>query len=210
MPTLPHRTVRPVLLALPLIVAGPLAANAQTLWNEGTQGDLSGDRLHPTGVSLNLGDNRLIATTQSGDLEYLTFSIPTGKELSHLYVDSYSSSDGKAFFGIQQGSTLTVAANPPPAPSALLGYSHFGNNAAGATVGSDFLALVGTGFGAQGFTPPLQANTYTVWIQQLGTATNYQLDFVISAVPEPAETTAAVAGLLVAGAVMRSARRSRA
>jgi hypothetical protein len=40
--------------------------------------------------------------------------------------------------------------------------------------------------GASGFSDPLQAGTYTFLIQQLGATTNYQFDFDVTSVPEPA------------------------
>ncbi len=50
---------------------------------------------------------------------------------------------------------------------------------------------------------PLTSGNYTVWLQQLGTSATYQLDFVVSAVPEPATTAACAAALLLGFAVLR-------
>lgn len=188
--------------ALHLLAVLPLAASATTLWDESSQGDLSGDRLAPTGLSLSLGSNTLTATTQNGDLEYVTFEVPAGQTITSVYLNSYTGLDGRAFFGLQQGNTFSV---PPESaiPADMYGYSHFGPSATGATVGTDFLGQIATGFGAQGFTPPLSAGTYTIWLQQLGTPTTYQLDFVTAAVPEPAATTACVAGALLGVAAIR-------
>lgn len=199
----------PLALALALgLLAAPCASPGSTLWNEASQGDLSGNRLAPTGVSLELGSNDLFATTQNGDLEYLTFQIPAGRAVSSVYLRAYTGTDGRAFFGLQQGGTFTVAANAA-SPSDMYGYSHFGPNAVGATVGSDFLGQAASAFGAQGFTPPLGAGTYTLWLQQLGTPVTYQLDLVVSPVPEPASTAAAVAAALLGVAVIRRRTASR-
>ena len=80
--------------------------------------------------------------------------------------------------------------------SSYLGYAHYGTgatNPAGAPatnlVGDDLLALEANSTvaaGASGFSDPLQAGTYTFLIQQLGATTNYQFDFDVTSVPEPA------------------------
>jgi hypothetical protein len=188
--------------AVALISLASLAAPGATLWNETSQGDLSGNRLAPTGLSLDLGSNDLFATTQGGDLEYLTFQIPAGRTISSIYLRAYAGTDGRAFLGIQQGTTFTVPANTA-APGDMYGYSHFGTSASGATVGTDFLGQIGSAFGAQGFTPPLTSGNYTVWLQQLGAPATYQLDFVVSAVPEPATTAVCAAALLLGFTVLR-------
>jgi hypothetical protein len=190
-----------------LVAAGliPIHGLAQVVWDESIDGDLSGDRFAPTALTLNLGDNNLLATSTGGDREYITFSVPAGQLLSSVFLDSYNDGDPVAFIGLQTGSTFTE--DPASAnPANLLGYTHFGQP----NVGTDLLPLIGTGLGAQGFTPPLQADTYTVWLQQLGLPTNYELNFVIAPVPEPATTAACVGGLLLAGCLLRRLRSRHA
>src|SRR6266496_1118111 len=58
-----------VLAAIGLIAA---TGRAAVIWDEATQGELSGNRTAPTTLTLTLGSNNLLATTQGGDREYAT------------------------------------------------------------------------------------------------------------------------------------------
>jgi hypothetical protein len=154
---------------------------AATIWNEATQGDLSGSMSTPTSVMLSAGNNDLFATTQGGDLEFVTVTVPAGSTMTGLFLRSYTSFDQTAFMALQRGTTFTESPFNPNIAN-LLGYSHFGG---AGNIGVNLLPRLGTAQGAQGFTPPLQADSYTFWLQQLGGTTNYQLDFVVSAPPAP-------------------------
>jgi hypothetical protein len=175
------------------------------IWDEATQGDFSGDRTAPTSLTLALGSNSLLATTQSGDLEYVTINVPNGHLLSNLYLQSYSGNDDTAFVGIQTGTTFTESPSNPDVAN-LLGWTHFGTGPG--NVGADLLPQIGSGAGAQGFLPPLGANSYTLWLQQLGQPVTYQLDFVLTAVPEPKSAPLCAAGLLVAAWMIRRVRKA--
>jgi hypothetical protein len=153
---------------------------AATIWNEATQGDLSGNMSTPTSLMLSAGNNDLFATTQGGDLEFVTVTVPAGSTMTGLFLRSYQSFDQTAFMAVQRGTTFTESPFAPNIAN-LLGYSHFG----GSGIGFNLLPGLGTAQGAQGFTPPLQADSYTFWLQQLGGSTNYHLDFVVSAPPVP-------------------------
>ena len=153
------------------------------VWNEATQGDISGNRQSPSLLALTPGTNSINATTSGGDQEYLRLAVPAGGRIESLILRSYASPDGVAFIAIQQGTAFTEDPSSPN-PANLLGYSHFGTGAG--NVGANLLTAMGT--------PALTAPNYTLWIQQLGAATTYQLDVV--ATPEPA---GAVALALAAG-----------
>ena len=143
-------------LALIVIACSSSDAVAATIWNENTQGDLSDNRLTPTTGTLAVGSNDLFGQTQGGDLDYLTFALPAGHQLTGIFLRSYQSNDGTAFVAMQNGSTFTES-DSNPNPANMRGYSHFGDG----NVNSNLLsALGGT---AQG------ANSYTLWLQQLGT-----------------------------------------
>ena len=90
-------------------------------------------------------------------------------------------------------------------PTGLLGYTHFGPGYG--EIGGDILPeLALENFGVPGFTPPLPSGSYTFWIQQEGPAdTGYQLDFVVTQVPEP--TTLLLLAMAITGLV--ALRRSR-
>jgi len=168
------------------------------VWNEVTNGDISGDRNNPSVLTLTPGTNSIIGTTAGGDLDYLRLNLPAGAALQSLTLSSYASNDGQAFIGMQRGSTFTEDPNTAN-PANLLGYTHFGPSAG--NVGTDILPAMGRAFGAQGFTPPLTGGPYTLWIQQLGASTAYQFNAV--ATPEPA------GGILLLGAAAICLRRRR-
>ena len=74
-------------------------------------------------------------------------------------------------------------------------------------IGSNLLSALGNSPSAIGFTAPLQAGSYALWIQDtnFGTAT-YALRIAVSVVPEPASVGMTLAGLaLLAG--LRRLRR---
>jgi hypothetical protein len=148
-------------------------------YDEGIDGDLSGNRLAPTSVSLDPGTNTITATSVSGDLEYFTVTVPVGFELSALTLASYVSLDALAFIGVQSGTTFTEPATGTDV-SQLLGWTHFGSG--NSTVGTDILDDIGAGFGAIGFTGALGAGDYTFWSQQTGVnSSTYALELEITA-----------------------------
>jgi hypothetical protein len=174
------------------------SASAAVIWNEAIQGDLSDDRFSPTAFDLTLGTSSILGTVEAGDRDFVTISVPAGLELSQLILADYDGIDGIAFIGVVTGEQFTV--NPDlPVISDLLGYALFGTSIA--PLGTDYLPEMGLAFGTIGFTPPLESGSYSFWIQQTGTLSSYQWDFVVT--PEPAS----LALLLLAGATF--ARRSR-
>jgi hypothetical protein len=155
-------------------------SRAATIWNETAQGDLSGNRNMPTSLVLAAGNNDLFASSRSGDVEYVTLTVPAGSTMTGLFLRSYMASDRTAFLAVQRGTTFTESPSNPNVAN-LLGYSHFGPG----FLGSNMLPTIGNGQGSQRFTPPLPADSYTFWLQQTGGLTSYQLDFVVSAPPAP-------------------------
>ena len=146
---------------------------------------------------LSQGSNSLIATSQIGDREFVALTIPAGLQLSSLIQVSYVGDDGVAFAGVQAGPQLTVDPDGFD-PTGLLGWTHFGPF--NFPDGSDILPSMGTGFGADGFTPPLPAGTYTFWLQQAGDVpTTYELNFVVT----PAPGTLAILSISGLGSVRR-------
>lgn len=167
-------------LPLGLLLVAP-AVRGGVVWDESADGDFSDDRLAPTAVSVSLGGNELLGTTVRNDLDYVTFTVPEGGELSALWLRHYASEDPVAFIAVQAGSVFTEP-NVGVNPANLLGWLHVGEE----HLGQDVLPAIGQGDGAAGFAPPLPAGDYTLWIQQTGTAlTEYAFDAQIAAVPEP-------------------------
>jgi len=196
-----HVLGRLLVAAVPFMALAGIASG-DVLWNEGSQGDLSNDRLNPTAFPLTPGTHSLFATTGSGDLDYLSITLAPGTQLTQLNLVSYQGADQRAFMGIQSGATFTEA----PATvnvSNLLGWTHFGPGAG--NVGANLLPGLGTGAGAIGFAPPLGSGTYSFWIQQLGGAVSYQMDFVV--VPAPGVLALAPAACMLVRR-RRGSRRS--
>ena len=188
-------------LALAGLVAVAFAhsAAAVTVWDEDVNGDLSGDQFAPTAVTVELGTNSITGTTQVGDLDFFTITVPDGALLTELLLTSFESTDDLAFLAIQSGpviTDLTVADD-------LLGWLH----PSAAFVGTDILDDLALGEGAIGFTAPLGPGTYTLWMQQLNVEpVAYGFDLIIEpvSVPEPSMVALLVLGL---GALAVTRRR---
>jgi hypothetical protein len=187
----------------------PAATRATVVWNESSNGDLSNNQAVPTALMLSAGTNSIIGTVGAPDTaDWVALTIPAGLQLSQDVLAAYTSSDAQGFSGFQAGSSFV--GNAETTPSAYLGYAHYGTGATNGgaptnLIGHDLLALMATpsvAAGAQGFTDPLAAGTYTFLIQQLGAATSYQFDFDLTAAPEPT-----CLGLLVIGAPLLRRRR---
>lgn len=165
------------LILLMALFCFPHTAYADSIYDEGGDGDLSDNRTAPTALSLSIGQNRLVATSRQGDLEYVAITLPPGGQLEQLVVSTFVSTDPIAFAGIQAGAQFTEP-NTGTDVSKVLGYAHFGSGAN--NVGTDILDDMGTGAGAIGFTGPLTGSVYTLWLQQAGTAvTTYTLDLFV-------------------------------
>ncbi|MGC1524639.1 MAG: PEP-CTERM sorting domain-containing protein [Phormidesmis sp.] len=126
---------RLVLMALPLSLSFNLVANAQaaSLWNESTDGDLSDDGLTPTQLGpLGAGSNRLSATFNAGTAnsspDYFTLEIPEGLALTDIVLLDWKAEptfEDIAFFAVQTGDVFdfVVPADRSNA-NGLLGWTH--------------------------------------------------------------------------------------
>lgn len=187
---MPHRPL--AIVASFALFSG--CANAQVLWDELGQGDLSDDRFHPTQLTLQPGSNVLFGIidgddgTGNIDRDYFTFTVPAGYQLSEITLTNYFSVDFAAFFGVQPG---PVFPDDPDTvrPGDLLGWTLFG----GSLQGSDILPLMGAN--GRTFAAPLPAGTYSFWAQQLDNYTEWAPDFVVTEAP-------GVGGVGVGGAAL--------
>jgi hypothetical protein len=149
----------------------------------------------------------LVTATQRGaafgrDIDCFTFDVPLGAELAVLRVENYSSAPGNpAFIGLGAGSSLAINPNAPNL-SLLLGGATYG----AADIGMDLLPRMATLAGAQGFTPPLAAGAYTVWLDQSADPSTVTLELGVRilglgleychiAVPNPTGVPGRVEGL---------------
>jgi hypothetical protein len=208
-----HKTKALAALTLGLTFAGP--AMAGTVWNEAVNGDLSNNPLAPTVVSFAPGSNDIIGEAGNAigaapgfDQDFLTFTVPTGYSLASLMavsVDLLSPTDKLAFVGLQSGSQITVNVDPPYTNAAgLLGWLHV----APSNDGMNILPAMGiAGDGATGFTGPLSAGSYSVWIQDTSPF-DYDFSFDIVPAPEPGTVMLMLTG--VAGLMGLRLHRRRA
>jgi hypothetical protein len=188
--------MRRVFIPSSIAVFSLIACSASAAsWNEGTNGDISGNRLAPTLLTLDLGSNTVVGSFGSGDLDYLRIDVPAGRQLSSLLLTSYSGAS-VSFWGVQSGTTFTVT--PAAAqPANMLGYGHAG----AAQIGTNILPTIGAGAGSTGFTPPLPAGSYTFWMQDTGGTVSYGLNF--TTVPAPGVACAGFSVISLLGARRR-------
>lgn len=169
----PPITVDPSGLPCPAL---PAAATV----DESAEGDYSNDRLNPTLITLGPGANQFSAQTGGADSQdYVTIVIGDCDTLDSITLNSYSGQDEIAFLAIQRGNTFTLEPfEAQDARDQMLGFTHFGT----LYNGDDLLSLASLGEGAAGFTAPLQADNYTLWLQQFGSVSSYTMTFNVSRV----------------------------
>lgn len=178
---------RLTLASLAIALSAPLALRAANIsYDESVNGDLSTTSGAPTGVSLLIGDNEVHGTTGRAvaggavDRDFFRVAIPVGWQLSGIEVLRGTTSAGAgslSFLGVVKAANF--GATPPTAAGDLLGYHHYSPT----EIGTDILDDLGTGLGAQGFTGPLGAGTYTFWVQETAVASvNYAFDLKVSRV----------------------------
>jgi hypothetical protein len=167
-------------------VASPLAAGI--VYDESVSGDFSDDRFQPTLLTLEAGVNTLTGTFGGPevpdvlDLDYVTITVPVGYVLDSFVVLDANVGGAFSFVGIQAGPIVTIPWDWTSVESPLLGWAHFGT----ASIGSDLLPEMGAAPGAVGFTGPLPAGTYALWIMELDASQPYSYSFGIGLTAVPA------------------------
>lgn len=177
------------------------AARAAVAHDEEVNGDLSGDYAAPTVLLLSPGSNIIAATSgvfdTGEDIEYVNVKIPAGHQLSQLQLLMYEGRDLTAFIGVQTGDAFTFPADEAFSHiNDMIGWSHIGPGA-GTGVGSDLLPPLGEN--GSGFVPPLTGSSYTFWLQQTGQPIDWQMDFIVEPIPEPASCLLLATALVFAG-----------
>ena len=200
-------------IALPLALGAALGvtfphmqARAGIVLDEATSGDFSDDRLAPTAVTLEAGMNMIAGLSglspvpDMHDLDYVRFTVPVGHVLTRFLVQDAFVGGAFSFVGMQAGPEVTIPWTWSNVNSPLLGWSHFGSS----DIGSDLLPTMARSPGSVGFTPPLGAGTYTLWIMELDISqvSSYRFGLEVAPIPGPA------AAWLAAVLARRPRRRS--
>jgi hypothetical protein len=175
-------------LAILSLAAGMFCiARGAIIYNEAVSGDLSNSGLAPTPVAVSLGSNQILGTTgRTGtvvDRDYFTFTIPFGMELMSIVELAGTTTGGPvSFIGLQAGNQVTLPTDATTA-TGLLGWWHYST----ADINTDILSKMAIPVnGSSGFTPPLPAGTYAVWIQDFAAGTfDYGFDLHVTTTPEP-------------------------
>jgi len=222
---------RHLVMASAALLVAP-AAQAQ-LYNEAVGGDLSNNPQAPTAVgTLALGSNVILgATIPTGpivdpatgthanvDADYLTFTVAAGQALTGLTFDfgTVIQPGDRLLLGIARCATVVAqcAVNVDPTFSqgatGLLGWTLVSSSMIGQNVLPDLGASAPANFpsipGATGFTGPLAAGTYSLWLQDSDQPVSYRFSLQTASVPEPASWTMMIAGFGLLGGVLRKSR----
>ncbi|MEM7210665.1 MAG: hypothetical protein AAF479_02050, partial [Pseudomonadota bacterium] len=171
-----------------IVIEGDMIVTRSFDYQEDLDGDLSGDNLAPTTISLPTSGTFTVQADQQGsavtggrDIDYLNFTVAAGSQIDSILLDNYveSSADGGAFYGIGVGPTLPGAPGGQSAGD-LIGGLIFDES----EIGQDILALGNGALGTGGFTSPLEAGVYTMWFNQTGGVNNeFDITFNVSELP---------------------------
>jgi hypothetical protein len=166
-------------LVLVTALAMPSVALA---YDEAIDGDLSNNAAAPTPLVFGLGTNVVAGrvttgTTPTDTRDFLTFTIPAGRQLTGLRLVSWVSGN-TGFHAINVGAT---SVNPSSTTeSSFLGGDHVNP----AIKPFDLVELLNGDTAGVGTTAPLGPGTYSYVIQETGPQlSDYRIEFTVSAAP---------------------------
>ncbi len=88
-----------------------------------------GDFMNPTTINLVNSEVKIIYNQQGDprDVDYFTFNVPAGSELTEIFIDSFNTTDlnNNGFIGVQSGTSFSTDENSTTAAD-LLGRKVFG------------------------------------------------------------------------------------
>jgi hypothetical protein len=155
-------------------------------YDEAVDGDLSSVAASPTPVSFGLGTNVVAGrvttgTTPTDTRDFLTFTIPAGRQLTGLRLVSWGGGN-RGFHAINAGATSFEPSGTTD--NNFLGGDHIDPIASPIEV---LVELLDGDIAGVGTTAPLGPGTYSYVIQQTGPQlSDYRLEFVVSAAPAAA------------------------
>jgi hypothetical protein len=175
-------------LATALLVASlAVPASAAIVHDESLHGDLSTNDAAPTPLVFAVGSNDILGTVNGSplDRDYITFTIPPGFALSHLYLRAFSP-DNIAFSSFNSGATSFIPSG------ATIGSFLAGIHVFGTDLNQDLMVFfdtrsVTTNSLSSGSLGP---GTYSFLIQQTSAVLqSYRLEFVLEGVVATDQTT---------------------
>lgn len=203
-------TIFRAILTAPIALAAAAfcPTEAAVVHDEATNGDLSSVQSAPTSLPFALGSNVVrgstgrTSTTAPVDRDFFSFVISPGQALTQIILlpgTLSAGGQGISFIGLAAGSGVTDLTTA----TALLGWTHYSP----ASANRDILDDIDAGQGVAGFSRPLLAGTYTIWIQETAPSmAPYEFDFIVSEVPVPGAIYLAITGI---AALADAGRRTR-
>jgi hypothetical protein len=166
-------------------LAFAITGSAQAVvYFESIDGDLSGDNNAPTILNFSVGNNVIngvMGDDEFGvglplDRDFFTFTIDPGEYLTAINVTQYQLLGGSgSFYAISAGTSITIDSTA----------NHLSNHLVNG-LGDILPALdAGSYSGGLGLDAPLGPGEYTVWFQETSALIPYQIEYVVTAVPEP-------------------------
>lgn len=166
--------------------------DAAVVHDEVVHGDFSNDHMIPTTVTLAIGENLIIGSTQccpTLDRDFWTVTIEPGQWLETIVIERYTNTDDLSFFGMARGSRFTGLGFSDVSAWALIG------SPPSPSLGDDLLRVLNGG--------PLGPGTYSFWHQETAGDTTYTFNYRVSAVPLPSSLIVLLSGLTVLGTMAR-------
>ncbi|SCY29970.1 PEP-CTERM protein-sorting domain-containing protein [Nitrosospira sp. Nl5] len=208
-----NRVVIRAICGLALLLPG--IASAAIAYDETASGDFAAANLESSGVSpgtfagiMTPGVSTITGSFGNSDAagrdtDVFSFEIPVGQQLTAIdltYTPVSGDAGGGSYFGIQGGLEIGT------------GFETVGSNLSNALIreSEDILSRfdLGPEFGGTGLTAPLGAGNYTMFMSETHAVVDYQMDFNVSAVPEPETYAMLLAGLGLLGAMARRKKTS--
>lgn len=195
-----------------LILVGALMVPAAALaHDEAVDGDLSNDAAAPTPLVFGLGANvvagRVTTSAPADTRDYITFTIPAGRQLTGLRLVSWVSGN-TGFHAINAGATSFQ-------PSSATDNNFLGGDHVNPAIWVfDLVELLDGDTAGVGTTAPLGPGTYSYVIQETGPQlSDYRIEFIVSAAPAsavPASDHKSLIGLTLTllGVMLFGRRRS--
>lgn len=150
----------------------------ETFFDEARGDEASDDRFNPTSLAFPLGSSTVVVNQQGDfeiggrDLDYITFEVPAGQQLTALNMEGYiADPNNAAFLGLVLGDTFPTDENNTDITD-LDGGQLINEFQIGTDILPNFSQFVSS------FSAPLEPGEYTLWFNQTGMFSEAILGFV--------------------------------